>query len=243
VPILPLDHPEPFAATLGVMLYPGTDDRDCLKARAFVARWLATPLSRYHAAGHGLPYGSLARIAESPVDTLDDLQERYWGGTATGELVKTLFALANSNPRLASWNNAVKMFCIVANRESARKGSRTDVFEAKRRFFSVAHLWGAWSIREGRFEPQPDIGYDGYEDFQSFLTEAEIIRQWAHTWRSMRARSSPLFPADMWIPPESWKPPVRNGNWPNTGRIPALALPDDLLRQLRPAGRPRQIVG
>ena len=26
MPILPLDHPEPFAATLGVMLYPGTDD-------------------------------------------------------------------------------------------------------------------------------------------------------------------------------------------------------------------------
>jgi hypothetical protein len=26
MPILPLDHPDPFAATLGVMLYPGADD-------------------------------------------------------------------------------------------------------------------------------------------------------------------------------------------------------------------------
>ena len=35
MPILPLDHPEPFAATLGVMLYPGADNDDPLKARAF----------------------------------------------------------------------------------------------------------------------------------------------------------------------------------------------------------------
>jgi hypothetical protein len=47
----------------------------------------------------------------------------------------------------------------------------------------------------------------------------------------------------MWTPPENWKPPVRDPNWPNTGTIPALRLPDDLLRQLRPAGRPRKSVG
>jgi hypothetical protein len=26
MPTLPLDHPEPFSATLGVMLYPATDE-------------------------------------------------------------------------------------------------------------------------------------------------------------------------------------------------------------------------
>jgi hypothetical protein len=35
MPILPLDHPEPFAATLGVMLYP--DEADTPKARAYAA--------------------------------------------------------------------------------------------------------------------------------------------------------------------------------------------------------------
>jgi hypothetical protein len=50
MPILPLDHPEPFAATLGVMLYPGTDNDDPLKARAFAAQWLATPVRRYEEA-------------------------------------------------------------------------------------------------------------------------------------------------------------------------------------------------
>jgi hypothetical protein len=37
MPILPLDYPEPFAATLGVMLYPATDEADARKARAFAA--------------------------------------------------------------------------------------------------------------------------------------------------------------------------------------------------------------
>jgi hypothetical protein len=239
VPILPLDYPEPFAATLGVMLYPRTDNDDPSKARAFAARWLAIPLSRYHEAGHRLPYEALARIAEGSSATLADLHERFWGGTATGELVKTLRALANSDPRCASWNNAVKVFCIIAKRRSA-KGSRTDLLEAKRRFVSVAHLWGAWSIREGQFKLRPDLGYDGYQDFQSFLTEAEIIRRWGQKWRPTRARSSPLFPADMWRPPETWIPPTRHSNWPDTGRIPGHRLPGDLLRQLRPAGRPRR---
>ena len=34
MPILPLNHPEPFAAVLGVLLYPATDESDTLKARA-----------------------------------------------------------------------------------------------------------------------------------------------------------------------------------------------------------------
>ena len=47
MPILPLDYPEPFAAILGVMLYPGTDDDDRRKARAFSANWLAEPFRRF----------------------------------------------------------------------------------------------------------------------------------------------------------------------------------------------------
>ena len=62
MPILPLDRPEPFAATLGVMLYPGTNKADRAKARAFASWWLATPLERFHAAGHRLPYEELAQI-------------------------------------------------------------------------------------------------------------------------------------------------------------------------------------
>jgi len=59
MPILPLDHPEPFAATLGTMLYPGVNDIDVSKARAFVAQWLAKqPYQWFHEAGHRLRFAS-----------------------------------------------------------------------------------------------------------------------------------------------------------------------------------------
>jgi hypothetical protein len=48
MPILPLDHPEPRAATLGVMLYPGEDKADQKCARAYAAQFLAEPLRLFH---------------------------------------------------------------------------------------------------------------------------------------------------------------------------------------------------
>ena len=57
--ILPLDHPEPFAATLGVMLYPGTNDADKRKAKAFAAQYLAEPIRRLHEAGGTLDAGAI----------------------------------------------------------------------------------------------------------------------------------------------------------------------------------------
>ena len=59
MPILPLDHPEPLAATLGVMHYPGTNDDDPRKARAFAAQFLAEPIRRAYAEGHSLSYETL----------------------------------------------------------------------------------------------------------------------------------------------------------------------------------------
>jgi hypothetical protein len=239
VPPLPLDHPEPFLATLGVMLYPGTDNDDPSKARAFAAQWLSKPFSRYCEAGHKLPYESLARIVSDGGELLNDLDDRFWGGTATGEMLKTVFALSNSDPRRVSWNNAVKIFELVASRHSV-KGSRAILLEAKRRFLPVAHLWAAWCIREGQFRERPDVKYDGFDDFQSFLTEAEILRSWAQTWQPPRAKSSPLLPMEMWQVPATWRPPVRLPGWPNTSVIPSLKLPDDLLAVLAAPGRPRK---
>jgi hypothetical protein len=40
MPILPLDHPEPLVATLGVMLYPGKGDESQRRTRAFQNRAL-----------------------------------------------------------------------------------------------------------------------------------------------------------------------------------------------------------
>ncbi len=46
MPILPLDHPEPYSATLGVMLYP--DEADAPKARAYAAQYLARAFRHFH---------------------------------------------------------------------------------------------------------------------------------------------------------------------------------------------------
>jgi hypothetical protein len=231
--------PEPFLATLGVMLYPATDEHDPPKARAFAAQWLAKPLSRYHAAGHRLDYEHLARIAADSDESLSDLDERIWGGTATGELFKVLFALSHTDATLTSWNNAARIAELTAARVNA-SGSRSAQWKARRQFLSVAHLWAAWSIREGRFEARPELGYHAHDDFQSFLTEAEILRRWGQTWRPPRKGSKPLLPPDVWQVPENWQPPIRQPGWPETGKLPVLTLPEGLLATLRPAGRPRR---
>lgn len=131
MPILPLDHPEPFAATLGVMLYPGIDNDDPRKARALAAQWLAEPLRRFHEAGHSLSYEKLLRITTDAGCPLTDLDERNWGGTKTGDLFAYLFMLAARNRDLASWNNAAT---IVENisKSLGGKGARTKLWAATR---------------------------------------------------------------------------------------------------------------
>jgi hypothetical protein len=237
MPILPLDYPEPFSATLGVMLYPGMDEADAPSARAFAAQYLAKPIRRLYEAGHALSDVALARITMDAGQRLTDLETRWWGGSATGEMFKTLFALANTDPGLASWSNAIK----IAEKTAARcSGSRTSFWDARRTFLSVAHLWAAVSIRERRFAQYPELGYDGYADFQSFLAEAEILRHWGQTWRAPRAKSEPPLPPDVWCIPENWEPPPRRPGWPKTGRIPYLTISPEFLAELKRSGRPRQ---
>ena len=239
MPILPLDHPEPFAATLGVMLYPTMDETDPPKARAFSSQYLAEPMRRLHESGGALSYDVLARIAIDAGQPLTDLEERWNGGLATGDLFKTLYTLAKNHPSLASWENAIKIYKRSARRARLR-GARTVLLRDRSRFLSVAHLWGAWSIRKGQFSLRLAVGYDGYADFQSFLTEAEILRNFGQNWQSPRAKSKPPLPPEVWQVPNDWSPPTRQPGWPQTGMIPDLALPDDLVASLKPAGRPHK---
>jgi len=233
MPFLPLDYPEPFAATLGVMLYPD-DER---KARALAAQHLAVPLERLHREGHRLPYDQLMRIVTGGGELLEDRDDRVWAATATGEQFKALRALYNTDKRLATWNNAIRIAEKVAGTE---KGARSLQWKARQRFLSVAHLWAAWSIREWQFTAAPEVDYDYYDDFQFFLAEAEFLRDWGQTWRPPRANSKTLLPSDVWRVPPGWGPPKRKANWPETGRIPCLRIPDDLIDELRLPGRPRR---
>ena len=239
MPILPLDHPEPLAATLGVMLYPGEDEASRRRARAYAAQFLAEPLRLFHEAGHSLAYEDLARIASDSGTRFDDLDDRRWEGSATGETFKALYALAHTDPTLASWGNATKLVMLIAAQHRVR-GSRSSIYAARSRYVSVAHLWGAWSIRGRQFRSDPSVGYQGWHDFQFFLAEAEVLRWWGQSWRPSRAKSEPPLPAEVWRVPESWEPPETQPGWPRTGGIPGMTIPNDLLAHLRKPGRPRE---
>jgi hypothetical protein len=239
--VLPLNYPEPFAATLGIMLCPGGDESDRRKAKAFAAHHLAEPIRRLYESGRTLSEESLARIAMDGGEELDDLGARLKGGTTTGELFKTYFILSRTHPTLASWSSAIKIKDVVATKRK-KSGARSTLWQELRRFRTVAHLWGAWCIREGVFLPRPEVDYDGYDDFQCFLTEAEILRDWGQNWRPRRAKREPPLPSEVWQVPEVWRPPVRRPGWPSTGMIPEMTLPDELVTTLRPAGRPRKAV-
>ena len=124
---------------------------------------------------------------------LSDLDDRWRGGLAVGDLFKALFILAKNKPALASWENAIRVYEISAKRAGS-SGSRTELYQERSRFLSVAHLWGAWSIRKGNFGERLEVGYDGWADFQCFLTEAEILRDFGQNWRPSRAKSKPPLP-------------------------------------------------
>ena len=239
MPILPLDHPEPFAATLGVMLYPGTDNDDPDQARAFATQWLAKPLQRFRRDGHRLPNEALARLAED-AGPLTDVEGRWRGGQATGDVFKALYVLAKDHCSIASWEHAIQVYLLAAKR-AKKNGSRSGLWQEIRRFRTVAHLWAAWSIRDYEaFSGSPDLGYDGYDDFQCYLNEAEILRDFGQVWRQPREKSEPPLNHEVWRVPSDWKPPVRRLGWPNTGMIPEIALPNDMIAKLKPSGRPRK---
>jgi hypothetical protein len=239
MPILPLDHPEPFAAVLGVMLYPGADDSDRQRAAAFASHYLAHPIRQFHEAGGTMAQSDLMRIVAEGGGRLDDLDRRWWEATATGELFKILFALANTDPSLASWDNAIRLAEVTIARHRVT-GSRSALWKMRSRFLSVAHLWAVWCLREGRFTPRPEVGYEAWHDFQSFLAEAEILRHWGQSFRQPRAKAQPPLPAEVWQVPGDWAPPERQPSWPPTGKIATLTVSDDLLVHLKKSGRPRK---
>jgi hypothetical protein len=236
MPILPLDHPEPLAATLGVMLYPGEDGDSRQRAKAFTSQFLAVPLAEFHEVGGRLSYEELARIQSDSGVPLGDLEDRWWDGRVTGELFKAYFALARTDPSRTSWANAVRLVEIVAARQGV-PGSRTSLYEARRRCGTVSHLWGAWAIRGETIRSDPDVGYEGWHDFHFFLAESEYLLAWGRSFRPDRAKSEPALSGEAWHVPEGWAPPEYQPGWPRTSL--GLAIPDDLLAEIRGAGRPR----
>ena len=123
MPVLPIDYPDAFAATLGVMLYPGISGDDPSKARAFAAQFSAKAVDELLKRGGIVSGDDLARLLIDAGHPLDDIPRRWWAGLATGQTLKSFIALANADPKLASWNNASRTVEKVL-RQSRAKGTR-----------------------------------------------------------------------------------------------------------------------
>jgi hypothetical protein len=92
MPILPLNHPEPFATTLGVILFPALEEQ--AMARAFAAHWLAKILRAYPETWNRLSAEVLECLLIDTGFPGDDIKRRWLGGLAAGELLKAVYALA-----------------------------------------------------------------------------------------------------------------------------------------------------
>lgn len=239
MPILPLDHPEPLAATLGVMLYPGFDEQSRQRARAFAAQFLAEPIRRFAEAGGTLSHDQLMRIVTDGGAPLDDIQDRWWDGSTMGVLYMSYYALWRTDPGLASWGNATALAEIHAAKHKM-SGSRSSLYDIRSRYLSVAHLWAAWCIREREFRSNPEIGYGAWHDFQFFLAESEVLRQRGPAWQHEGLETAPPLPRDAWRVPDDWEPPPRQPHWPRSGGIPDIGIPPDQVSRLRGRGRPKK---
>jgi len=209
MPALPLNAAESVTAVLGVMLYPADEDiaaRDCWEALT-----LARVVGQLRAQGGNVEDGLLDWILAhcGPFSVgQEDLVERWRGGTMTGELVSVLLWLTANHPDLASWSKAVEWLEAMG-----QKGfTRSAIYQYKRRFVRVAHLWGAYCINRRKIS-----------DLQAVLALSEQIRSWGQSWRRNDPGAQPLFANDMWLPPEGWMHP--DPDWPECIKIARYDLP------------------
>jgi hypothetical protein len=233
MPILPLDHPEPFAATLGVMLYPGEDEAERRKAGAFASFALAGPIAKFVEDGGEISRDTLLKIVTNAGERLTDLEKRWRDGRWAGDLYRGLFYLSWEYPKLASSENVIRLAEIEATRAGS-PGSRSNFKAAQSQFKTVSHLWAAWMMRGGKFVHDPDTGYTGWIDFQSFLAESEVLRDWGQYWKPDYANAKTPLPDEVWRVPEDWQPPDQREGWPTIGLIRGAEFHENDLKELKP---------
>jgi hypothetical protein len=232
MPFLPLDYPEPFAATFGVMLNPGEDELSRKCANSAAATITSNAIRLAVLAGHNPCRRTLLETHKLGIDSFPEASEHHRQGLLAGHLFVAYFALYNSDPKLASWNHAIE---ILSDR-SVHQGtafSRRVYHGIKMNYATVLHLWGAWVLRGRTLTSHGEFNFEAYDDFQFFLFESECLRQWGQTWKpSRKGAESPLI-GDVWRPPQCWVPP----RW---GLLSHPEYPKEVLASLHLAGRPRE---
>jgi hypothetical protein len=223
MPYLNLTSGEPWAETWGVMHFP--DDET--KRRGYIARLWAGFYPEYEAAGVGEPLPrpvllSVMKGAAAASIEISEVKHCRKQALFAGEWLKVLMAVAETHPQHASWNMTERLV------ERHAKTTRSALYEARRKFFPVIHLWTAFMLRDQRWHDDPSCSYTALDDLNVFITEAMALLQWGTSFKLRRAKAEPVLnrnKVDFWIPPPSWIPPVARPEWPRDGRVRAFQLP------------------
>jgi len=230
VPYLNITAGEPWAETWGVMLFP----EDELKRRAYIARLWAGFYPIYEEASFGepVPRSVLVSImkaaAAAPIDKAE-IKARYHDGMVAGEQLKVLAAIAQSQPKRASWNTASELV------EQQTGRSRAFLYRARSRYLPVIHLWAAYILRGQRFQADDASGYTALDDVQVFVTEAMALLQWGTSFKLDRKKAERTLDrtkVDFWVPPPDWLPSTPNAQWPRDGRVRVPTLPEEWVRRI-----------
>lgn len=231
MPYLNLARGEPWASTWAVMHFPD----DAAKRQAYLAKlWSGFyPAYERKRAGELAPRSVLLSIMETaeeaPVERAEIADRRY-RGLAAGEQLKVLFALAQTERESASWNAAARLVGWQSRK------NRSYLYDARRIFLPVIHLWAAFILRDRRFCEDNSCGYRAIDDLQIFIAEAMALLQWSMHFKLSRKKAEPTLQrqtVDFWTPPPEWSPPIPRPEWPRDGGLRYVTLEADWMRRTR----------
>jgi len=231
MPYLNLTRGEPWAETWAVMLFPD----DAAKREAYLAKHWSGFYPAYEESGAGelVPRSVLLSVMKAAAATdvdRDEIADRRYKGLAAGEQLKILFALAQTEPKVAAWNSATRL----AEWNSGK--SRSYLYDARSIFLPVIHLWAAFILRDQRFYGDESRGYTAIDDLHTFIAEAMALLQWSLHFELPRKKTKPTLTrqtVDFWTPPPEWSPPIPRPGWPRDGRLRGTSLGQDWVQRIR----------
>ena len=236
MPYLNLARGEPWAETWGVMHFPDNE----AERQTFIARlWSGFyPIYERMEAAEPIPRSVLVSVMEAAVAIplqCNAVADRRHKGLIAGEQLKVLFAIAQTEPKSASWNTAARLV------EWKTGISRSYLYEARSEFQSVVHLWAAFILRDRRFYGDVSRDYSAIDDLHTFIAEAMALLQWGMHFKLPRKKAAPSLHhqiAEFWTPPPDWSPPMPRPNWPRDGRLQGFSLEKEWMRRIR--SKPRK---
>ena len=160
----------------------------------------------------------------------DEIATRQDKGLAAGEQLKVLFALAQTEPKCASWNAVTQL----VKRQTEK--SRSYLYDPRRAFLPVIHLWAAFILRDQRCHADAARGYRAIDDLYMFISDAMALLQWSTEFRLCRKKAEPTLnrqTVTFWTPPPEWSPPLPRPGWPRDGRLRGICLEEGWVRRTR----------